>query len=163
MKVLKGFGKKKVLEYLLQLIHQIASAADQLASKVSGDSLASRQKFLFSWMWPILPSLRITVVRFHMSQKSTKRAPQYLVVKQSQDRAHRDYHLVTVLCALYKRRWARRFYRDSTLARGTQDRVYLFVEDRGFHVEAIQWGSLNMDIDRFYPTVRDRIVVLSMK
>ena len=52
MKVLKGFGKKQVLEYLLQLIHQIASAADQLASKISGDSLASRQRFLFSWMWP---------------------------------------------------------------------------------------------------------------
>ena len=44
------FGKKKVLEYLLQLIHQIASAADQLASKISGDSLASRQKFILSWM-----------------------------------------------------------------------------------------------------------------
>ena len=52
MKVLKGFGKKKVLEYLLQLIHQIASAADQLASKISGDSSASRQTFIFSWMWP---------------------------------------------------------------------------------------------------------------
>ena len=52
MKLLRGFGKKKVLEYLLQLIHQIASAADQLASKISGDSSASRQNFLFSWMWP---------------------------------------------------------------------------------------------------------------
>ena len=51
MKVLKGFGKKKVLEYLLQLIHQIASAADQLASKISGDSSASRQKFIFSLMY----------------------------------------------------------------------------------------------------------------
>ena len=52
MKVLKGFGKKKVLKYLLQLIHQIASAADQLTSKISGDSSASRQKLIFSWMWP---------------------------------------------------------------------------------------------------------------
>ena len=33
-------------------ILQIASAVDQLASKKLGNSSASRQKFLFSWMWP---------------------------------------------------------------------------------------------------------------
>ena len=51
MKVLKGFGNKKYLNSYSE-IHQIASAADQLASKINGDSSASRQKFLFSWMWP---------------------------------------------------------------------------------------------------------------
>ena len=51
MKVLKGLGNKKYLNTYSR-IHQIASAADKLASKVNGNSSASRQKFLLSWMWP---------------------------------------------------------------------------------------------------------------
>ena len=38
-------------------ILQIATAVDQLASKKKlGNSSASRQKFLFSWMWPTISS-----------------------------------------------------------------------------------------------------------
>ena len=51
MKVLKGLGNKKYLNTYSK-IHQIASAADQLASKINGNSSASRQNLLFSWMWP---------------------------------------------------------------------------------------------------------------
>ena len=33
-------------------IHQIASVADKLTSKINGNSSDSRLKFLLSWMWP---------------------------------------------------------------------------------------------------------------
>ena len=51
MKLLKGLGNKKYLNTYSK-IHQIASAADKLASKINWNSSASRQKFLLSWMWP---------------------------------------------------------------------------------------------------------------
>ena len=52
MKVLKGLGNKKYLITYSKIL-QIASTADQLANKKKlGSSSASRQKFLFSWMWP---------------------------------------------------------------------------------------------------------------
>ena len=51
MKLLKGLGNKKYL-ITYSKIHKIASAVDKLASKINGNSSASRQKFLLSWMWP---------------------------------------------------------------------------------------------------------------
>ena len=52
MRELKGLGNKKYLNTYSK-IHQIASAAGKLASKISGNFSASRQKVLLSWMWPV--------------------------------------------------------------------------------------------------------------
>ena len=56
MKVLKGLGIKST--WILTLKYT-ASATDQLVSKINGNSSASRQKFLFSWMWPAKRSKNI--------------------------------------------------------------------------------------------------------
>ena len=52
MRELKGLGNKKYLNTYSK-IHQIASAAGKLASKISGNFSASGQKVLLSWMWPV--------------------------------------------------------------------------------------------------------------
>ena len=52
MRELKGLGNKKYWNTYSK-IHQIASAAGKLASKISGNFSASGQKVLLSWMWPV--------------------------------------------------------------------------------------------------------------
>ena len=52
MKVLKDLGNKKYLITYAKIL-QIASAADQLASKKTLETpQLVGKKFLFSWMWP---------------------------------------------------------------------------------------------------------------
>ena len=52
MKVLKGLGNKKYLITYSKIL-QIASTADQLASKINLETpQLVDKKFLFSWIWP---------------------------------------------------------------------------------------------------------------